>query len=203
MYPRLMKNWLIVLAAILQATFAVVNLLMRDPDTIVLRRFLTENVTTLQIQLALAAGLCTVTAGIWRSGKTSSWLLILNGLALSAYGLVPAVWSDRPLSFRPFFALLLVVMATTIGILALADARRVRGFREWLLGFAGAAAIGFALAFLALDLRWMTLEQHGSFFLLLGSFFASSAICLIAVAALLNGHQGARLRLDDSGLTVH
>jgi len=203
MYQRLMKNWLIVLAASLQATFAVLNLLMRDPDTMLLRRFVTENPTLLQAQLALAAGLCTIAAGIGRSGKATSWLLILDGLALSLYGLVPAIWSDRPLSFRPFFALLLIVMATTLGILVLAGARTLRGVREWLLGLAGAVTIGFALAFLALDLRWIALERHGSFFLLLGSFFASSAICLVAVVLLLNGQQTTRFRLDDSGLTVH
>ena len=203
MYQRLMKNWLIVLAASLQATFAVLNLLMRDPDTMLLRRFVTENPTLLQAQLALAAGLCTIAAGVGRSGKATSWLLILDGLALSLYGLVPAIWSDRPLSFRPFFALLLIVMATTLGILVLAGARTLRGVREWLLGLAGAVTIGFALAFLALDLRWIALERHGSFFLLLGSFFASSAICLVAVVLLLNGQQTTRFRLDDSGLTVH
>jgi hypothetical protein len=197
-----MKNWLIVLAAILQATFAILNLFMRDPDSVVLRRFVTGNTTILQVQLALAAGLCTVAAGIWRSGRGKSWLLILNGLALSAYGLVPAIWSDRPLSFRPLFALLLAAMATTIGTLSLADARSLRGLGEGLLGLAGTVAIGFALAFLALDLRWIAVEQHGAFFLLLGSFFASSAICLIAAAALLNGHPGAAVRLDDKGLIV-
>ncbi len=187
MYENLMKNWLIVLAGVLQATFAVLNLLMRDPDSVLLRRFITENPSLFQAQLALAAGLCTIAAGIWRPGRSKSWLLGVNGLALAVYGLVPAIWADRPLSFRPLFALLLVVMATTIGILVLADARTVRGVREWFLGLAGTAAIGFAVAFLALDLRWIPIGQPGSFFLLLGSFFASSAICLIAVAVLLNG----------------
>jgi hypothetical protein len=189
MYQRLIRNWLIVLAAILQATFAVLNLFMRDPDATVLRRFVTENPSVLQAQLALAAGLCTVGAGVWLYRKAKSWLLILNGVALSLYGLIPALWSDRPLSFRPLFALLLVVMAAAIGILVLSDARTVRGLHEWLLGLAGTAVIGFALAFLALDLRWIAVDQPGSFFLLLGSFFASSAICLMALGALANGEQ--------------
>ena len=203
MSERLMKNWLVVLAALLQATFAVLNLFMRDPDTVALRGIVAENPTVLQAQLALAAGLFTIAAGIWRPGKAKSWLLILNGLALSLYGLAPAIWLDRPLSFRPLFAVLLIVMAASVGILALADARAARGFREWLLGLAGTAAVGFALAFLALELRWIAVEQHGSFFLLLGSFFASSATCLIAVAALTNGGPTTRLRLDDNSLTVH
>jgi hypothetical protein len=110
--------------------------------------------------LALAASACTIAAGIWGSAKGKSWLLVLNGLAFSAYGLIPLFWRG-PLSFD-FFALLLVVMAMTIGILALAIARTLRRYvaDEWFFGLAGAGSVGFALAFLALVNRWIQLERR-------------------------------------------
>ncbi len=191
MSQNLIKNWLLVLAAVLQAAFAVVNLLMRDPDGIALRGLVTENTAALQAQLALAAGFCTIAAGLWRSRNLKSRLLVLNGLALCAYGLVPAIWSDRPLSFRPWFALLLVVMATSVGLLAIAGARNLRNHvvDAWLLGLAGAIAVGFAATFLALDFRWIKVEQPGSFFLLLACFFASSSVCMLGLALLFDGQR--------------
>lgn len=188
MIQKLIKNWPLVLAGVLQAAFAILNLLMRDPDAVTLRRVMTENTTVLQAQLALAAGLCTVAAAIWSYRKSRSWLLALDGLALIIYGTLPVVWSDRPLSFRPLFALLLVVMAMSIGTLALARARRARGYaaQRWVLGLAGAAAVAFALAFLALELRWISMMPPRSFFLLLGSFFAACAVCLFGVGLLPN-----------------
>ena len=193
MLTKLIKNWLLVLAGALQALFAVVNLLMQDPDAVTLRKFMTENTTVLQAKLSLVAGVCTIAAGIWTSGRAKSWLLVLNGLALSVYGLLPVIWADRPLSFRPYFALLLVVMAMSIGIVALTRARTVRGHvtDRWLLGLAGTASVGFALAFFALDFRWITLGQPRSLFLLLALFFGCSAICLLGLAPLLNGSRPA------------
>jgi hypothetical protein len=38
--------------------------------------------------LALSAGGCTIEAGLWRSTKGKGWLLVLNGLALGALGLI-------------------------------------------------------------------------------------------------------------------
>ena len=136
-------------------------------------------------RLALAAGACTIAASIWRSAKGKSWLLVLNGLALSVYGLMALFWSG-PLSFR-FFALLLVVMAMTFGILALAIARTLRGrvADEWFFGLAGAASVGFALAFLALANHWIQLERrlfHPSIFLWFCFYFGFSAICMLGLA---------------------
>lgn len=145
-------------------------------------------------RLSLAAGACTIAAGIWRSRKGRSWLLVLNGLAFSAYGLIPILWTG-PLSFR-FFALpLLIVMAMSIGILELATERTLRGHvaDKWFLDLAGAASVGFALAFLALGFRWIKLEPglHWRGFLWLGSYFGFSAICMLGMA----------LRLHSLGLS--
>jgi uncharacterized membrane protein HdeD (DUF308 family) len=179
----LTKNWwLLGLCGVLVAIMSVIYLIIYDttPDV----RW-GNGMEVLVNRLALAAGACTIAASIWRSAKGKSWLLALNGLALSAYGLMALFWRG-PLSFR-FFALLLVVMAMSFGILALAIARtlRRRVADEWFFGLAGAASIGFALAFLALANRWIQLERrlfHPSIFLWFCFYFGFSAICMLGLA---------------------
>ena len=128
-----------------------------------------------------------------------SWLLVVNGLALGAYGLIPLVWTG-PLSLRPFFALLLVAMAVSIGILAWTSGGTLRGYvpDSWFLGLAGVASVGYALAFLALDFRWINLKQPGSFFLLLGSYFGFSAICMLGLGLRLNRRRFAHQMSPDA-----
>jgi hypothetical protein len=45
MLQTLIKNWLLVLSGVLQALFAVVNLLMQHPDAVTFRKFVMENTT--------------------------------------------------------------------------------------------------------------------------------------------------------------
>ena len=179
----LFRNWLLLLAALLQAMFAAVNLIMQDPNgSLALRRLAAGNTALFQAKFAVAAGLCTIAAGLWgaaRGSKAGSWLLAIDGLALSAYGLVPILWTG-PLQFRPYFALLLVGMAISIALLTLDVARR--HVHSWLSAIGSLAALGFALAFLAMDLRWLSLDQPGSYFAWLTAFFALSAACLLGIA---------------------
>jgi uncharacterized membrane protein HdeD (DUF308 family) len=192
----LAKNWwLLALCGLLDAILAFMNLSMQNPDgSLTLRIFVPMSTGMLMCRLAVAAGACTIAAGIWRSRKGKSWLLVLNGLAFSAYGLIPLILWTRPLSFR-LFALLLVVMAMSIGILELATARTLRRqvADQWFLSVAGAASICFALAFLALGFGWMKLEPGSQWrgFLWLGSYFGFSAICTLGLA----------LRLHSRGLS--
>jgi hypothetical protein len=189
------SRWLLALCAILDAIISVIYFIMYDagPDGPLTLHGWNGTVVFLG-RLALAAGVCTIAAGIWRCAKGKSWLLVVNGLAFSAYGLIRILWRG-PLGFD-LFALLIVVMATTIGILALAIARTLRRYvaDEWFFGLAGAGSVGFALAFLALVNRWIQLERrpfHPSVFLWLCSYFGFSAICMLGLA----------LRLHRLGLT--
>jgi len=172
------------------------NFFMRGPDgSLTLRTFVLTDTAMDMCGIALAAGVCTVAAGIWASRNARSWLLVLNGLALSAYGVIPLIFWTRPLSFR-LFALLLAVMATSIGVFELATARTLRRHvaDKWFPGLAGAASVGFALAFIALGFRWIKLEPgplSHSLFLWFGSYFGFSAICMLGLA----------LRLHSLGLS--
>jgi uncharacterized membrane protein HdeD (DUF308 family) len=187
MFQTLTKNWwLLALCGVLDAMMSAIYVIMYDsgPDgPLTLRRW--NGTVVFLSELALAAGACTIAAGIWKSAQGKSWILMLNGLALSAYGMLPLVWRG-PLSFD-VFALLVVVMAMTLGLLALATARYMRQHvaDEWLFGAAGAASVGFALAFLALVSRWIQLERrpfHASAFLWLCLYFGFSAICMLGMA---------------------
>ena len=186
-------RWLLALCGVLDAIISVIYFIMygAGPDGPLTFHGWNGAVVFLT-SLALAAGVCTTVAGM--SAKDKSWLLVLNGLALSAYGLIPLFWRG-PLSFD-LFALLVVVMAMTVGILALVIARTLRRSvaDEWFFGLAGAGSVGFALAFLALVSGWIQLERrpfHPSVFLWLGFYFGFSAICMLGLALRLH-------RLDPS-----
>jgi len=176
MIQTLTKNWwLLGLCGVLDAIISVIYLIMYDagPDAVPFGGWNAEVV--LLCRLSVAAGVCSFAAGIWKSTKGISWLVVLNGLALSAYGLIQILWTG-PLSFR-LFALLLVVMATSIGIFELTKARSLR-----LLGVAGAVSIAFALVFLAFVFRWIQLTPGPSQTLLwMAAYFGFSAICMLVL----------------------
>jgi len=184
----LSKNWwLLALCGVLEAIVSIIYLIMYDagPDGMLFQGWRTE--VALLCRLSVAAGVCIIAAGTWRPTNGIPWLVILNGLALSAYGLMPLL-SKAPLGFN-FFALLIVVMAMSFGVLALEVTRtglyQQHRVGKWLLGVAGAASTGFALAFLALAGGWIQLERrpfHPAVFLWLCLFFAFSAVCMLGLA---------------------
>ena len=179
----LTKNWwLLALTGVLCAIASVIYLVIYDTTPNV---YGDRGVEMLVNRLALAAGACTIAASIWRSGKGISWLLLANGLVLSAYGLMALFWRG-PLSVR-FFQLLVVVMAMTFGIFALTIVRTLRDrvADEWFFGLAGVGSLGFALAFLALGNNWIQLEHrlyHPSIFLWFFFYFGFNAICMLGLA---------------------
>jgi uncharacterized membrane protein HdeD (DUF308 family) len=182
MIRTLIKSWwLLALCGVLYATLSVVILFVLSPDgSPILRAHVYGRNAAEQFGLlALAAGLCTIAAGIWNLRRSNSWLLVLNGLACSALGWM--VRSNRPVAFRTV-ALFIVVMAVSIGIYELAAAGALRRHMEkWLLDAAGIVSLGFALAFLAFALRWLKLDPSPSAqtFNWLGAYFSFSAICML------------------------
>jgi uncharacterized membrane protein HdeD (DUF308 family) len=183
----LIKNWwLLALCGVLDAIYSVMNFFMQRPDgSLALRPFVNNRSTVVHMgMLALAAGACTIAAGIWSSRKGKSWLLVLNGLACSALGMIFTFWTG-PLAFRTV-ALLIVVMAISVGIDELATARTLRRHLadEWLLAAAGVVSVGFALSFLAFAFGWIKLEPRlpDQSLFWLGSYFGFSAICMLGLA---------------------
>ena len=178
---------------------------MQGPDgSLTLRQYAVPGTVVFLGKVALAAGACTIAAGIWRSAQGKSWILVLNGLALIALGLIfNGIFGSR-ISFRTI-ALLLVVMAMSIGIFEWVIKRALRRQRyvadAWFLGLAGAASVGFALAFFAFAFGWIKLGPgpHADF-LWFGSYFGFSAICMLGLALRLNSLRGAVHRMASSAL---
>jgi uncharacterized membrane protein HdeD (DUF308 family) len=193
----LIKNWwLLALCGVLYAVFSVLYLVMQGPDgSLTLRTFALKGTVVLLGKLAIAAGACTIAAGIWGPTKGKSWLLVLNGLACGALGLIfiGIVGVGGRVSLRTITEIL-AVMAISIGVFELGTARALRRHAadKWSLGLAGTASVGFSLAFLALGFRWINLapRSHADF-LWIGSYFGFTAICMLGLA----------LRLHSLGLS--
>jgi uncharacterized membrane protein HdeD (DUF308 family) len=192
--PMIKNWWLLALCGVLDALFAVMIFLMARPNGSPVLRALghsRNNITELGA-LALAAGICTIAASIWSARRRSSWLLVLNGLACTLLGLLVSLGSTRAVTFRTI-ALVIVVMAVSIGLYELANARMLRGHRlnEWLLGAAGVISVGFAVTFLAFVLHWIKLDSSPSAqtFYWLGAYFGFTAICMLGMALRFGGPQ--------------
>jgi uncharacterized membrane protein HdeD (DUF308 family) len=185
--------WLLALCGVLDAIISVIYLIRQDTEGPLSFHAWHGTVVFLG-KLTLAAGICTIAAGLWRSRKGKSWLLVLNGTACSTLGAIFAFWTG-PLAFRTI-ALLLVVMAISMGLYELAIARALRRLAdEWLLGAAGVTSVGFAFAFLAFVFRWIKLEPGSPAESLhwLGSYFGFSAICILVLSLRLHSATSARL----------
>lgn len=179
MILTLIKNWwLLALCGVLDALISVIYFSHAGNG------FRATGAVMFLGKLTLAAGACTIAAGIWSPGKGKSWFLVLNGLACSALGLIFTFWTG-PLAFRTI-ALLIVVMAISIGVYELATARALRRHLadEWLLGAAGMISAGFALAFFAFVFGWIKLEPESPAQTLhwMGSYFGFSAISMLGLA---------------------
>jgi uncharacterized membrane protein HdeD (DUF308 family) len=178
MLKTLIQNWwLLALRGALALLLAAAALLTRSSaETFTLREFAMKGLVVFFGMLALAAGACTVAAGIWNSSKGKWWLLVVDGVVLSVAGVVLII-ADR-FSFRTVTHLI-VVFAVVVGMVELATAQKLRRHLpdEWLLGFAGIASIAFAVTFLLIKP-----EEPGSMFTWLGSYAGFSAFCMWGVA---------------------
>jgi hypothetical protein len=207
MIQTLVRNWwLLVLCGVFNALHSLANLLMLDREgSWTFRKFAPLDEVRIMGALALLAGVCAIAAGVWHSAKGRLWLLALNGAALCAFGAIciSPLPSSGSLSFRPV-SLLFVVMALSVGILALEGVRRLRRHipDRWLLSVAGIASVGFAIGFLALGQRWFRFEQPGGFFVWMSAYFGFAAICMLALGLRLKGLRAAFPRLSEDALSA-
>lgn len=174
MANRLTRNgWLLALAGALEAVYAVLMVAALDQEGLLTLRTGISRTTILSLgKLVIAAGICTVAAGMWRTTKGRGWWLALNGFGLCSLGAIEwivAHWSLR-MSFRPFTALF-VLIAVTLGVFAFRESAKM----------AGAISMIFALVFLVLTLGAINLRQHAPEFLniCMSAYFAFSAIFLL------------------------
>jgi hypothetical protein len=192
----LVKNWwLLALCGILEAILSVAYFIMQGTDGPLTFHAWRSTLAFLG-EVAMAAGACSIAAGIWRSATGKSWLLVLNGLALGALGVIGVGGTRYSISLGTI-ALLFIVMALSTAILELTMARTLRGQGRvadgWLLSVAGAVSVGFALPFLILAFGWIRLGQGSHADLLwFGSYFGFSAVCMVGLALRLHSVGGSQ-----------
>jgi hypothetical protein len=186
MIQTLSRNWwLVALCGVLNASIAVLYFVMGDSQGPL--TFHTWRGTVLLLgRLALAAGVFAIAAGVWRAAQGVCWPLVINGLALSALGLLYSGVFGNRISFQTI-ALLVVAMAMSMGVLELVTAGSLG--REWFLRLIGVGALGFAVVFLAFVFRWIKLNPGSptESLVWLGAYFGFSAICLLGLAARVHG----------------
>jgi hypothetical protein len=202
MPASLMKTWwLLALCGVLDAMYSAMNFLTQRPDgSLALRTFVHSRSPVVQMGvLALAAGACTIAAGVWSFRSRKATLLLLNGVACSTLGLILAFWTG-PLAFRTV-ALLVAAMAISMGVYELVIARMLRRHSadEWVLHAAGAISVGFALAFLGFVFGWIKLDPASPAQSLrwLGSYFAFAAVCMLGFAVRLHSFGRSQSRWDN------
>jgi uncharacterized membrane protein HdeD (DUF308 family) len=199
------NSWLLALCGVLYAMFSFVILFWLSPDGwLTLRSFVSpRGMVPILGTVALAAGACTIAAAIWSASKGISWFLALNGLACSALGLSIDLGATRPVGFRTI-ALLIVVMALSVGVYELVIARTLRGHLvdEWLLAAAGVVSVAFAGVFLGFAVRWIRLEPSpsGQTFYWLSAYFAFGAVCMVGLALRQLRPPAASYSMSDSAL---
>lgn len=174
-------NWpLLAICGLLNAALCAACSIMQAPDgSLAWRHAAVRGTAELLGQLALATGVCTLAASVWRSGRRVDWPLMGNGLALGSLGLVLLGVAGAAVSFRTI-AGLVVVMALSLGALFLtaASASRRNRLEMWVWGLASAGAVAYAAAFL-----WMKpVPGTHSEILWIGSFFGFQAACLLGLA---------------------
>jgi len=182
--------WLLALCGIIDAICAGIHLLIAGSMTLS-----TNTLVWDMCMLAVVAGACAITAGLWNSGKGNSWLLSLHGLALGAFGVIgvsPLV--RRPLGFRPI-SVLFILMAVSLGAFALGTVQTPQNgaLHRWLLSISGAALLGFACSFLAAGAGWVRLTAPSFYWFWMSSYFGFIALCMFSVAVLVHrpGHSQA------------
>jgi uncharacterized membrane protein HdeD (DUF308 family) len=193
--------WLLGLCGVLDAAMSVIYFIMQGTDGPVIYQSWNGTIAFLG-KLTLAAGACTVAAGLWRSKNGKCWLLALNGLALGALGLIYYAFVRFRIGILTV-ALLIVLMAISAGILELGIARTLRRRHHVadgsFLALAGVASIGFALPFLALGFRWIRIEPGSHPDLLwLGAYFGFSAVCMLGLALRLPGSRSPVTEYGDA-----
>ena len=98
MNQRLIKTWwLLALCGVFDAMYAVVNFFHAESG-------IHHRGTVVRMgMLALAAGACTIAAGIWSLRNSKSWFLVLNGFVREdlAFSLVAITTSAQQARLRP------------------------------------------------------------------------------------------------------
>jgi hypothetical protein len=195
----LTRNWmLLVTCGILNAAISAIYLVMWGTDGPL--AFHSWNSTVILLgKLGLAAGVCAIAAGIWRSASGRCWPLAFYGIALGSLGVLEYGFTASRISLLTV-ALLGMMMAGSMGVLYALLARAL-GRRFYVAGVISGV---LALALLPLALRWIAIRPGAHLDLLwFGACSALSAACTIGIALLLHRGRGGAHPLHLVSTTAH
>jgi hypothetical protein len=185
MILTLMKNrLLIVFCGVLQAIVAGTYLSLLNPEG-------GSRLGTIRFagEVAIATGLCAILAGALRSAGGKCWLLVINGAALAALGIIQYGFTRYRISLVTI-ALLVVVTGLSQGIVEHLVARTRRSNFPPL---AGPVSAVFGLLLLALGLRWIPIAPGSHLDLIfLAGYFAFASLCMLGLAVRLRDPAPAR-----------
>ncbi|HLW54507.1 MAG TPA: DUF308 domain-containing protein [Candidatus Angelobacter sp.] len=178
MIRLLIRNWwLLALRGILALIFAGLALALQPLSrSFVLRPIIHAGVVVVFGLLAIAAGVCTIVAATRGAGGDRFHLLLWDGIAICAAGLVVLFvsWLDLALLVN-----LVAAWALVVGILEFLAAMRLRRHvsDEWSLALAGTASFLFGAYFL-----YARPEAETSIFHWLGLYAVFSGLTVLILA---------------------
>jgi uncharacterized membrane protein HdeD (DUF308 family) len=179
----LIRNWwLLALRGIFALAFAVLIFSLKSLEgSIFTRPIVHTGLIVIFGLLALAAGVSTIAAAVYRAGKDKSHLLLWDGMAVCMAGLAILVAPKMRLAL---FVYLVAVWAIVVGVLELVMARTLRRHvpDEWSLSLAGLGSVVLGAYFL-----FERSVEGFTIMLWLGVYAAFSAIAILALAFRLYG----------------
>ena len=165
------KRWLLLVCGVLNVAIAFLYFRHAEYGYAAMRDML------LLGKLMLFAAACTIAAGVWTAKDIARWMLVLNGAALGALGLLFNGVFGFQIQLLTI-TLVLIVTALSLAALILERARLFVLFR-----IAGITLIVFAAVFAALGFQWVRLQAGSrADTVWIGSFFTFSAIVLFGLA---------------------
>lgn len=131
--------------------------------------------------LAIAAGVCTIVAGVRGASAEKWWLLLWDGVAVCAFGAVVLLAPELDLTW---LARLLAGCAAVIGTVELVLARTLRRHipDEWFLAVSGAASLCFGLYLFLFET-----QEANTILRWLAAYTAFSGLAILALAFRLRG----------------
>lgn len=172
--------WLLALRGGLDLWMAAIYLVMQDRDgSLVPRTYALQSTVVLLGQLALAAGLCSLTAALWRPARRWRWPMAADGAAMAGLGMLLCGIFGHAVAFRSI-AGLIAVSALCSGLVLGLAAREAwnRNHLGWGFGATGLASMGLGLLFPSMQ----PVPGTHSEILWVGGYLAFHAVCLLGLA---------------------
>lgn len=183
MIRLLIQNWwMLLLRGVFALAFAVfIFVFMPFVPAPLLRELAFAGLVVIFALFAIATGVLTIAAAVWRASQSASWLLLADGIVVTAGGLVVLI---SPALTLARVILLIAATALLVGILEMVAGFHLRRHiaDEWLLVSGGLVSVAFA--------AWLLLARGGDAHAVLtwiSIYAAANGLALVGLAFRLRG----------------